>query len=118
MPAPTTASRWPAWTLPGDKEAINFRHNGNVLVRGVILPVSYNHIFVPATRELAANAATRDWINAYRTADAGVAMPPADAGDGVLWAADVWHSVKKHWAIEAQRLIRAKRALESKAPGE
>jgi len=29
----------------------------------------------------------------------------------VLWAADVWHSVKKHWTLEAQRLIRAKRAV-------
>ena len=45
-------------------------------------------------------------------ADAGVATPPENAGDGVLWAADVWYSVKKHWAIEVQRLIRARRALE------
>jgi hypothetical protein len=28
----------------------------------------------------------------------------------VLWAADVWHSIKKHWCLEAQRLIRAQRA--------
>jgi hypothetical protein len=27
----------------------------------------------------------------------------------VLWAADVWHSIKKHWCLEAQRLIRAQR---------
>ena len=26
----------------------------------------------------------------------------------ILWAADVWHSIKKHWVLELQRLIRAK----------
>jgi hypothetical protein len=28
----------------------------------------------------------------------------------VLWAADVWYSIKKHWCIEAQKLVRAQRA--------
>jgi hypothetical protein len=27
------------------------------------------------------------------------------------WAEDVWYSIKKHWVIELQRLIRARRAL-------
>jgi hypothetical protein len=27
-----------------------------------------------------------------------------------MFAADVWHSIKKHWCLEAQQLIRAKRA--------
>jgi hypothetical protein len=31
--------------------------------------------------------------------------------DNALWAADVWFHVKKHWTLEAQRLMRAKRAL-------
>jgi hypothetical protein len=26
----------------------------------------------------------------------------------VLWAAGVWHDIKKHWCLEAQRLIRAR----------
>ena len=100
-----------AWTLPGDTEAINFHREGNTLVRGVMLPAWYNHVFVPDTDALAAHAATRNWIDAYRAADAGVAVPPENAGNGVLWAADVWHGVKKHWAIEVQRLIRARRAV-------
>jgi len=29
----------------------------------------------------------------------------------ILWAEDVWFSIKKHWVLELQRLIRAKRAL-------
>ena len=28
----------------------------------------------------------------------------------VMFAADVWHSIKKHWCLEAQQLIRARRA--------
>jgi hypothetical protein len=28
----------------------------------------------------------------------------------ILWAADVWYSIKKHWVLELQRRIRAKRA--------
>jgi len=99
-----------AWTYPGDTDAIRFRHNGNTLVRGVMLPASYNHVFVPDTESLATDPATRAWIDAYRASDAGVATPPPEAGNGVLWAADVWYSVKKHWTIEAQRLIRARRA--------
>ena len=39
-----------AWTYPGDEEAINFRRDGNTLVRGVMLPAWYNHVFVPDTR--------------------------------------------------------------------
>ncbi len=100
-----------AWTLPGDNGALDFRPDGDVLIRGVVLPESYSHVFVPDTAALADDAATRAWINAYRTADAGVTTPPEGTGNGALWAADVWHSVKKHWAIEAQRLVRAKRAL-------
>ena len=38
--------------------------------------------------------------------------PPVPAGDAsnVFWGADVWYSTKKHWVLEAQRLVRAKRA--------
>jgi hypothetical protein len=28
----------------------------------------------------------------------------------VLWAADVWYSIKKHWCLEAQRLVREERS--------
>ena len=28
-----------------------------------------------------------------------------------LWAADVWYSVKRHWALELQRLVRSRRAV-------
>ena len=39
------------------------------------------------------------------------------AGGAVLWVADVWYSIKKHWVIEAQRVVRARReALEGARP--
>ena len=100
-----------AWTLPGIKETTQFRHDGTAVVRSVVLPATYNHITVPIVHPLARDKATRDWIEAYSATDAGVAPPPEDAGNGVLWAADVWHSVKKHWALEAQRFVRAHAAL-------
>ena len=66
---------------------------------------------IPATRYLTADEAMRDWLDAYvpdRAGEAG-ATPPGDKG-GALWAADVWYFVKKHWCLELQRLIRARRA--------
>ncbi len=55
-----------------------------------------------------------------RTCRATSATPPAlpgDAAEHVLWAADVWYSIKKHWCIEAQRFVRAHRADAATAVG-
>jgi hypothetical protein len=99
-----------AWTLAGAAESTEFRHNGTAAVRNVILPAVYNHVFVPVVAPLAEDRAARDWIEAYVPDTATAAPPPETVGFGALWAADVWYSVKKHWALEAQRLIRAKRS--------
>jgi len=102
-----------AWTLPGATSAGRFRHDGAAKVRNVTLPPSYNHITVPLTSSLANDPRAREWINAYRPAggDDEVLDAPADVrGDNILWAADVWFSVKKHWCLEAQQLVRAMRA--------
>ena len=41
--------------------------------------------------------------------------PPLPAGaastDNSLWAADVWFHIKKHWVLEAQKVLRARQAL-------
>jgi hypothetical protein len=29
----------------------------------------------------------------------------------LMWAEDVWFSIKKHWVLELQRLLRARRVL-------
>ena len=103
-----------AWTGPG---AAPYRHNGSAQVRNVSLPATYNHVFVPLTQALASDAAMRDWINAYVPGVDNGNPPGADEGRGTnaLWAADVWFSIKKHWCLEVQRLIRAGQPL-SAAP--
>lgn len=96
-----------AWTLPGQEES-RYRANGKARVRNVELPAWYNHVTVPVTQALARDEKTRDWINAYMPgSNADPAGLPGDAAFHVLWAADVWYSIKKHWVLEAQRLIRA-----------
>jgi hypothetical protein len=58
----------------------------------------------------------RDWINRY-VPGPGTPSPPSGAlADlpNLLHAADIWYSVKKHWCLEAQRLVRG--ARKSAAP--
>ncbi|MGH8851477.1 MAG: hypothetical protein ACREYD_10820 [Casimicrobiaceae bacterium] len=102
-----------AWDAPGLEAAKAFRAEGRANVRNVTLPAEYSHIFVPITAQLVQSRAMRAWINDFDPGnEAGRAPLPEGAALNVLWAADVWHSVKKHWCLEAQRLIRARRALE------
>lgn len=99
-----------AWNIPGSAELQRYQHNGIATVRNVSLPAHYNHVTLPAVRHLARDQALREWINAYAPGQARPAPPVAQgADDGLLWVADVWYSIKKHWALEAQRLIRAQR---------
>jgi hypothetical protein len=104
-----------AWTFPGMSDASQYRRGGVAKVRNVVLPITYNHIMVPITHTLAADAKTRDWINAYMPGNTDESTAPAGvSGYNILWAADVWFSIKKHWCLEAQRLVRAKRAASEK----
>jgi hypothetical protein len=99
-----------AWTVPGVDDTSEFRHNGTAVIRNVVLPAAYNHVTVPIVHPLAEDRVAREWIDAYVPSDTPPEPPPETVGYGVLWAADVWHSVKKHWVLEAQRLVRARRA--------
>ena len=98
-----------AWDLPGAGSP--YTAKGSTLVRNVELPADYSHVFVVSTSALARDPAMREWLNAYvpgRTTE-----PPANARsiDNSLWAADVWYSIKKHWVLEAQKFVRARREL-------
>lgn len=105
-----------AWTFPGTSAVNDYRRGGAAHVRNVVLPITYNHIMVPVTHALATDTATRNWINAYVPRDGEQPdVPDGIIGHNVLWAADVWFSIKKHWCIEAQRLIRARRAAADRA---
>jgi hypothetical protein len=100
-----------AWTFSGSDGTRRYRHNGTAEVRNVLLPASYSHVFVPLTHPLARDPAAREWIDAYvPAAGEEPPAPPDGLPANILWAADVWYSVKKHWVLEAQRLIRARRA--------
>jgi pimeloyl-ACP methyl ester carboxylesterase len=94
-----------------------FHANGTARVRNIELPAAWKHREVPDTKHLLKNQAIIDRLNDY--------TPPADpnlhipANEETMnpetlsfaWAADVWYSIKKHWVLELQRLIRAQRAL-------
>jgi hypothetical protein len=92
-----------AGTFPG---AAHYTATGSARVRNVTLPAAYLHADLPRTEQLAANAVTRAWIDRYRP-DVTLPLPdaPADATN-VLHAADIWHSVAKHWCGEAKRMAR------------
>ena len=64
----------------------------------------------PMFADLAGDAQVRDWINAFVPGtEVDTSALPMEAQVHVLWAADVWYSIKKRWCIEAQNLIRARR---------
>ncbi len=89
-----------------------YRSLGSALVRNVRLPASHSHLTVPLTEGLAANSTTRAWIEAYRPQGERPELPGKLSGstDNILVAAELWHSIKKHWCIALQRLVKAKRA--------
>lgn len=103
-----------AWSFPGNPLDTPYENNGTAKVRNVVLPATYNHVTVPMTHALPHDEQARNAINAY--APGNDAKPDSTSGvaGGVLWAADVWYSIKKHWVLEVQRLVRAKRAAQQR----
>ena len=84
---------------------------GRARVRTVRLPSWYRHGYIPDTKHLLRSEAIKDWINAYDPARPPSSIPKFDADSRyILWAADVWHSIKKHWVLELQRLSATRRA--------
>jgi hypothetical protein len=112
---PDTVDEFTGFAIPidllgGDS---HYTHNGTAKVRNVDLPATYSHVFVPATGSLPENPEVRAWINDYAPGGQhDTSSLPVEAAQHVLWAADVWYSIKKHWCLEAQRLVRAERARE------
>jgi len=100
-----------AWDFGADKD--QYAPNGTAHVRNVQLPGTYNHVFVPLTERVKDDQRMRDWVNAYVPGTDNPEPPGLAEGKAfnALWTADVWFSIKKHWCLEAQRLVRAKRAM-------
>lgn len=101
-----------AWDLPGAGGA--YRANGAAKVRNVELPADYSHVMVVSTARLARDAAMREWIDGYAPGRIQPFPEGVQSTENALWAADVWYSIKKHWVIEAQKFVRARRALEAR----
>lgn len=100
-----------AWDGPGLEGAKTFHAGGTAIVRNVTLPAEYLHVLAPMTADLAKDVAVRAWIDAYRPGDDNAVPVPDGNTANLLFAADVWHNIKKYWAMEAQRFVRARRAL-------
>jgi hypothetical protein len=95
-----------------------YKATGTAVVRNVWLPTKYRHGSIPDTKHLLKDPKMVDWINRYRPTNDQVSRPELDVqfdGDSshIIWAADVWFSIKKHWVLELQSSIRAKRAMEA-----
>ncbi len=92
-----------------------YASNGGAKVRNVWLPAEYKHREMPRTKHLLKSEAVKEWINNYKPSGKSPDVPKLDVKFDtdtmhILWAADVWFSLKKHWVLELQNLIRARRA--------
>jgi hypothetical protein len=92
-----------------------FRSMDHALVRNVWLPTAYKHGAIPDTKHLLKSQPIMDWINRYHPSDQLIDTPQLDVtfdadSAHILWAAEVWYSIKKHWVLELQRRIRARRS--------
>ena len=95
--------------------ANHFKASGTAVVRNVWLPSEYKHGEIPNTKHLLNDPKLVDWINRYRPTHEPVARPKLVVqfdGDSsnILWAAEIWFNLKKHWVLELQRLLRAQLA--------
>jgi hypothetical protein len=106
-------------TLGGDfygyGSANEYRSGGRAVVHNVWLPRTYNHSAIPYSSHLLADPAIVNWLNAYQPSSQRVSSPQVDPqlkGNtvNILWAAENWYYIKKHWVLELQNLIRARRA--------
>src|SRR5437867_5754397 len=119
---PDTAEEFTGFSFEWDPIAGNFgsaepfRATVSARVRNVILPPKASHLTLPLAKELALDPAARDWINRYAPGPETPSPPSGALADlpNLLHAADIWYSVKKHWCLEAQRLVRG--ARKSAAP--
>jgi hypothetical protein len=83
---------------------------GHARVRNVQLPTGYGHATLPATEHLLASPEAIDWIDQYTPTNRPRLDVEFDAkSKHILFAADAWHEIKKHWVLELQRVIRATR---------
>ena len=108
---PDTADEFTGFLLPHDPIAGNVLGDtpyvslGHARVRNVVLPDNYHHLTLPRVEHLATDRAIRAWIDAW-SPDSTTPSPEGDTSN-LVHAADIWHSVKRHWCGQAQGLLAA-----------
>ncbi len=97
-------------TLFGVSQGDHYYATGSASVRNVILPAGVDHLAIPLAEDFAKDQETRSWIERYvpRKETLELSGPfPGEKGS-ILFAADLWYSIKKHWCLELKRWILAK----------
>ena len=91
----------------------DYHPTGSARVWNVRLPWFSAHWTLAYAKALLEEPEMLDWINHYHPVAGGaqdfVSDPEFEMQSGeVIWAADVWYSIKKHRVVELQRLIRSR----------
>ncbi len=72
-------------------------------VRNVLLPAQVSHVRAFEVDGYAEHPLLRAWISAYQPgSDAPLPVVPGLDLSNLRHAADLWHSLKKHWALQAR----------------
>ena len=108
--SPGSRRVWTCWAVIGLRygPSNDYKPCGEASVRNVRLPSSYAHTTIPSTSHLLKSQQIKDWINDYRPGRTPELEMKFDSDSShVIWAAEVWYSIKKHWVLELQRLLKA-----------
>ncbi|OGT90541.1 MAG: hypothetical protein A2286_06260 [Gammaproteobacteria bacterium RIFOXYA12_FULL_61_12] len=116
---PDTVEEFTGYFMEGDLigadllDSLNqYQAIGSAQVRTIHLPAGHTHHRIMDSLHLTKSKKLRDWINAYKPTDKQPSPPPTgEKADNILFAADVWFHVKRHWVLELQQLIKAKNAM-------
>ena len=89
----------------------HYRALGRAKVRNVQLPTGglLTHGKTPDIERLLSNPRAINWINNYVPSSNPSEPADIENPEGIIFGADVWKSVKRHWVIELQRFIRSRR---------
>ena len=103
---------WVSGTLFGVGTGDHYFPKGSARVRNVILPRECGHISLPLTEDLARDPQARQWIQRYVPVSdhprCGLGFEGSH-GRNVVFAAEMWYSIRKQWCLELKRRIGATR---------
>ncbi len=102
-----------AWDVPGLEGVKTFYPNGKATVRNVTLPASYSHVFVPVTADLAVDAGVARVDRRLRSARGGRGGDSARRRHRRTSCGPQTSGTTSSGTgpLEAQRFVRARRAL-------